>query len=94
VAAPCICWQSDHASGVTAEPATTFFRTMAKPKRKLTVEQKKEKAQFMTIFIDGKQKRVRRPALIDGLDPEEFYLRNADPIALHGEGLWECEGQV
>ena len=67
---------------------------MAKPKRKLTAEQKKEKAQFMTIFIDGKQKRVRRPALIDGLDPEEFYLRNADPIALHGEGLWECMEEI
>ena len=63
---------------------------MAKPKRKLTAAQKREKAQFMTIFINGKQKRVRRPVLIDGLDPDEFYLRNADSIALHQDGLWEC----
>lgn len=63
---------------------------MAKPKRKLTAAQKRGKAQFMTIFINGKQKRVRRPALIDGLDPDEFYLRNADSIALHQDGMWEC----
>lgn len=62
---------------------------MAKTKRKLTAAQKLEKARFMTIFINGKQKRVRRPVLIDGLDPDEFYLRNADPIALHQDGLWE-----
>lgn len=63
---------------------------MAKPQRKLTAAQKREKALFMTIFINGKQKRVRRPVLIDGLDPDELYLRNADSIALHQDGLWEC----
>lgn len=67
---------------------------MAKPTRKLTAAQKREKAQFMTIFINGKQKRVRRPVLIDGLDPDEFYLRNADSIALHKEGLWECMAEA
>lgn len=67
---------------------------MAKPKRKLTTAQKTEKAQFMTILINGKQKRVRRPDLIDGLDPEEFYSRNADSIALHQDGLWECIAEV
>lgn len=61
---------------------------MAKPKRKTTAAQKSEKAQFMTIFISGKQKRVRRPVLIDGLDSDEFYLRNADLIALHQDGRW------
>lgn len=62
---------------------------MAKPKRKMTDAQKLRKAQFMTIFINGKQKRVPRPVLIDGLDADEFYLRNADPIALHQDGMWE-----
>ena len=62
---------------------------MAKPKKKLTTAQKREKAKYMTIFMNGKQKRVLRPVLIDGLSPEEFFLRNADPITLHQHGLWE-----
>jgi hypothetical protein len=36
-----------------------------KPKKRLTAaqraEKKRRKAEFMTIFINGKQKRVRRP---------------------------------
>jgi hypothetical protein len=63
---------------------------MAKPKRKLTTAQKMKKAQFTTIFINGKQRRVRRPVLIDGLDPDKFYLRNADSIALQQDARWEC----
>lgn len=66
---------------------------MAKPKRKLTTEEKRirreRKREFMTIFINGKQKRVRRPLLIEGLPVDEFIARNADPIWLHQEGLWE-----
>jgi hypothetical protein len=41
------------------------------------------------VFINGKQKWVRRPPTIDGLPVEEFIARNADPIWLHQEGLWE-----
>lgn len=44
---------------------------VTKPKRKLTTNQKTEKAKVMTFFINGKQKRVWRPVLID------------DSIALH-----------
>ena len=43
----------------------------------------------MTVFINGKQKQVPRPQLIDGLDVDEFIARNADPIWLHPNGLWE-----
>ena len=43
----------------------------------------------MTIFINGKQKRVRRPQLIDGLSVNEFIARNADPIWLQQNGMWE-----
>ncbi len=43
----------------------------------------------MTIFINGKQKRVKRPPTIDGVDVDEFIRRNADPIWLHQNELWE-----
>ena len=43
----------------------------------------------MTVFVNGKQKRVRRPPQIEGMDPDEFILRNADPIWLHQNELWE-----
>jgi hypothetical protein len=66
---------------------------MAKQKRKLTVAEKRAKRQrkkdFMTIFVNGKQKRVPRPKLIDGLPVDEFIRQNADPIWLHQNGMWE-----
>jgi hypothetical protein len=66
---------------------------MAKTKRKLTASQKaakkRRKLEFMTIFVRGKMKRIRRPLLIDGLDPEEFIRRNADPLWLHQNEMWE-----
>ncbi len=34
--------------------------------------------EFMTIFIQRKQERVRRPPTIDGLSVDEFIRRNAD----------------
>jgi hypothetical protein len=43
----------------------------------------------MTIFIHGMQKRVPRPQLIEGLPVDQFIARNADPIWLHQNGLWE-----
>jgi hypothetical protein len=61
-------------------------------KRKRTAAEKRErrerKKKFMTIFINGKQKRVPRPPSIDGLSVEEFIRRNADPIWLHQNELW------
>jgi hypothetical protein len=52
---------------------------------------KKERRQndYMTIFINGKQKRVKRPPTIDGMDVDEFIRRNADPTWLHQNELWE-----
>ena len=43
----------------------------------------------MTIFINGKQKRVKRPVAIDGMDVDEFTRRNADPIWFHQNEMWE-----
>jgi hypothetical protein len=66
---------------------------MTKQKRKLTSAEKAEKRrrrkEYMTIFINGKQKRVKRPPTIDGMDVDEFIRRNADPIWLHLNEMWE-----
>ena len=66
---------------------------MVKHKRKLTAAEKAEKKrrqkEFMTIFINGKQKRVRRPPTIDGMDVGDFIRRNADHIWLHQNEMWE-----
>ena len=43
----------------------------------------------MTIFINGKQKRVPRPQLIEGVPVDECIARNADPIWLHQHEMWE-----
>ena len=62
-------------------------------RRKLTAkekaEKKRRKKEFMTIFVNGKQKRVRRPPTIDGMDVDEFIRQNADPIWLHQNEMWE-----
>ncbi len=69
---------------------------MAKKKRKLTPVEKRKKKQrrkeYMTIFVHGKQKRVKRPPTIDGLDVDEFIRNNADPIWAHQNELWEYMG--
>jgi hypothetical protein len=65
----------------------------AKSKHPLTAAEKRarreRKRKFMTIFINGKQKRVPRPQTIEGLPVEEFIARNAGPIWLHENELWE-----
>jgi len=66
---------------------------MAERKRKLSRAEKaakaRRKAEFMTIFVNGRQKSVRRPVLVEGMDPDEFIRRNADPIWLHQNEMWE-----
>jgi hypothetical protein len=66
---------------------------MAKQKKKLTPAQKatkeERKRQFMFVFMNGKQVRVRRPERIDGIDVDEFIRRNADPSWLHQNGMHE-----
>lgn len=66
---------------------------MGKRKRKLSAKEKAEKRQrrnaSMTIFVNGKQKRVKRPPTIDGMDIDEFIRANADPIWLHQNEMWE-----
>ena len=66
---------------------------MAKHKRRLTAQQRAEKKrrrrEYMTIFVDGKQKRVKRPPTIDGVSVEEFIRNNADPLWYHQNEMWD-----
>ena len=52
-------------------------------------EKKKRQKKYITIFINGKQKRVKRPQTLDGISVDEFLSRNADPIWLHQNEMWE-----
>lgn len=74
-------------------PATEVPEPMGKQKRKLTAAEKaakrRRRLEYMTIFINGKQKRVKRPPTIDGMSADEFILQNADPIWLHQNEMWE-----
>ena len=62
-------------------------------KRKLTAAEKaakkKRRLEFMTIFINGKQKRVKRPPTIDGILSDEFVGRNADALWFYQNEEWE-----
>jgi hypothetical protein len=64
-----------------------------KQKRKRTAAEKAAKKrrqlEYMYVFMNGKQVRVKRPPTIDGMDPDEFILQNADPIWLHQNEMWE-----
>ena len=43
----------------------------------------------MTVFVHGKQKRVKRPSTIDGVSVEEFIRNNADPLWYHQNEMWD-----
>ena len=68
-----------------------------KTKKKLTSAQKRAKKaakkerqkKYQWVFMNGKQKRINRPATIDGMDVDEFIRQNADPIWLHQNEMWE-----
>lgn len=66
---------------------------MAKARKKLSAAQKRakreRKKQFETVFMNGKQVRVRREPTIDGIPVDQFIEENADPLWLHQHGMWE-----
>ena len=70
---------------------------MTKRKRKLTPADKAQKKRlremYEIVFINGKQKRVRREPTVEGLPVDEFIRRNADPIWLHQNEMWELIDQ-
>jgi len=71
---------------------------MAKQKIKLTFAQKaakkKRQQEYTTIFINDKQKRVEKASTIDKMDVDEFIRRNADPIWLHQNEMWEYTNET
>jgi len=70
---------------------------MAKIKKKLTATQKQtlkdakadRKKKYEWVFMNGKQVRIKRCPTIDGIDVDESIERNADPILLHQNEMWE-----
>ena len=66
---------------------------MGKRKRKLTsaekAEKKRRRREYMTIFVNGKQKRIKRPPTVDGIPVDEFLRNSADPIWLLQNEMYE-----
>ena len=66
---------------------------MSKQKKKLSPKQKaakrRQRLEYETVFMNGKQKRVKREPAIDGMPVEDFIKENADPIWLMQNGMYE-----
>lgn len=61
-------------------------KELAPARRRARRERRKK---YKMIFINGKQKWVPREPTIDGMPVDEFIARNADPIWLHQNEMWE-----
>ncbi|MBL4823314.1 MAG: hypothetical protein JKX90_07305 [Colwellia sp.] len=70
---------------------------MAKIKSKLSASVKaarkiaklEHKKKYEMVFINGKQVRVKRPQLIEGIPVDEFISQNSNEIDLHKNEMWE-----
>ncbi len=70
---------------------------MARVKKKLSASEKaaRKKAKlerqktYQTVFMNGKQVRIKRPQLIEGIPVDDFIDQNADAIWLHQNEMWE-----
>lgn len=70
---------------------------MAKQKKKLSAEVKrkrknaKEEKQkiYEWVFMNGKQVRVKRQPIIDGIPMDEFIEKNTDPVWLQQNRIHE-----
>ena len=69
---------------------------MPKIKKKLTTAQKRARKKtkeenrknYLWVFLNGKQVKIKRLPMIEGIDAEEYIQQNADPIWLHQNGMW------
>ena len=55
--------------------------------KKKTKEENQKK--YLWVFLNGKQVKIKRPPMIEGIDAEEYIQQNADPLWLHQNGMWE-----
>ncbi|PKG37233.1 hypothetical protein [Psychromonas sp. Urea-02u-13] len=70
---------------------------MAKIKKKLSASVKAARREakldrqekYETVFMSGKQVRVKRQKSLDGIPADEFINQNADAIWLHQNGMWD-----
>ncbi len=70
---------------------------MAKQKKKLSAEvkrmrkkaKKENQKKYERVFMSGKQVRVKRQPMIEGTPADEFIERNADPVWLQQNGMYE-----
>lgn len=70
---------------------------MAQVKKKLTAAQKRARREakaerqrkYKWNFMIGKQVRIKRPPIIDGIPVDEYIEQNADPKWLHQNGMYE-----
>lgn len=40
-------------------------------------------------MMNGKQVRIKRPPVVEGIPVDEFIQNNADPLWLHQNEMWE-----
>lgn len=62
-------------------------------KRKMTAAQKRAKAErqkkYEWVFMNGKQVRIKRPEMIDGMLVDDWIEQNADDIWLTQNGMYD-----
>ena len=62
-------------------------------KRKMTPAQKKAKAErqkkYEWVFMNGKQVRIKRPEMIEGMLVDDWIEQNADDIWLTQNGMYD-----
>lgn len=66
---------------------------MYKNKKKLTpakrAAKKRMRREYMRIFVNGKQRRVKREPTVAGIPVDDSILMNADPIFLLQNEMYE-----
>lgn len=62
-------------------------------KRKMTAAQKRAKAErqkkYEWVFMNGKQVRIKRPEMINGMLVDDWIEQNADDIWLTQNGMYD-----